>query len=61
MIDIRYLHHIPEEKWDECYLSLINDVYYFYNGIKPDMNDRIICKNGNKYDLSKDNLYRDNN
>lgn len=61
MIDIRYLNYIPLSKRDEVYQSLVNDVYYFYYGIKPNMNDIIICKNGNKYDLSKDNLYRDNN
>ena len=32
------------------------DVYYFYYGIKPDANQKIICMNNNAFDLNKDNL-----
>ena len=38
------------------YNSLVIDIYYFYYGIKPDIYENIICINGNKYDLRKDNL-----
>ena len=56
MINIRYLYYIPLEKRDETYNSLVIDIYYFYYGIKPELNENIICINGNKYDLRKDNL-----
>ena len=56
MINTRYLHYIPVEKRDECYNSLVEDIYYFYFGIKPKPNEKIKCINGNKFDLNKNNL-----
>ena len=54
MINSKYLDYIPTEKHDEIHKSLLRDVYYFYYGIKP---KEVIQKNGNKVDVSKENLY----
>ncbi len=56
MINIKYLDYIPFEKRDEVYKSMVNDVYYFYYGLRPKTNEKIICINGNIYDLDKNNL-----
>ena len=56
MINTRYLNYIPVEKREECYNSMVEDIYYFYFGIKPILNEKIMCINGNKYDLNKNNL-----
>lgn len=56
MINKSYLQYIPEEKQQQCYNSLIKDVYYFYYGIKPNHYQIIKCINGNMYDLDKNNL-----
>ena len=56
MINIKYLHFIPLEKRDDVYKSLVEDIYYFYYGIKPNNYQTIKCMNGNMYDLDKNNL-----
>ena len=56
MINTKYLHYIPLEKRDEIYKSMVEDIYYFYFGIKPKSNEKIKCINGNKFDLNKNNL-----
>ncbi len=56
MLNTKYTKYIPEEKQEEVYKSMIRDIYYFYLGMKTNENDTIICLNGFKYDLSKDNL-----
>jgi hypothetical protein len=40
-----FLKHIPDDKKEE--------VYYFYNNIRPNENERIVILDGNRY---KDNL-----
>ena len=35
---------------------MLNDIYYFYFNIKPNNNQRIICIDKNKFNLSRDNL-----
>ena len=56
MINTRYLHYIPLEKRDETYKSMVEDIYYFYFGIKPKSNEKIICINAKRFDLNKSNL-----
>ena len=56
MINTKYLKYILEEKQDAIYKSMVRDIYYFYHGMKTNENETIICFNGFKYDLSKDNL-----
>lgn len=56
MINIKYLHFIPLEMRDDVYKSLVEDIYYFYFGIKPNNDQTIKCMNGNMYDLDKNNL-----
>ena len=56
MIDSRYLNYIPTEQHDYYRNILLKDVYFFYHGFKVENNIKIICKNGNEYDLSKENL-----
>lgn len=56
MINTRYLQYISEDKRDECYKSMVDDIYYFYYGIRPNKNQLIKCINGNIYDLDKINL-----
>ena len=56
MINTKFLKYIPIEEHEYYYNILLKDVYYFYHGIKIHDNIKIICKNGIKYDLSKDNL-----
>ena len=56
MINPNYLKYIPDDKKDELHRNLIIDVYYFYYGIKPNDNQKIICMNNNAFDLTKENL-----
>lgn len=56
MINTGYRKYISEEKQEEVYKSMIRDIYYFYNGVKPNENETITCLNGLIYDISKDNL-----
>ena len=56
MINTKYLKYILEDKREEVYKSMVRDIYYFYHGMKTNENETIICLNGFKYDLSKDNL-----
>ena len=56
MINQAYLQYIPPDKREECYKSMVEDIYYFYYGIRPKYNDKIICIDNNKYNLDKDNL-----
>ncbi len=56
MIKQSYLQYIPEDKRQQCYNSMVQDVYYFYYGYRPNNNQRIKCINGNTHDLDKNNL-----
>lgn len=56
MIDSTYLMYIPDPKKDECHRNLMNDIYYFYHGVKPNENQIIVCMNSNIFDLDKKNL-----
>ena len=56
MINPLFLEYIPEDKKDEIYYNMIVDIYYFYNDVKPNENERIILLDGNKYNLTKENL-----
>ncbi len=56
MINTRIFKYIPIEEHEYYYNILLQDVYYFYHCIKMHDNIKIICKNGIKYELSKDNL-----
>lgn len=56
IIDKRYLELIDEDKREEAHNNLIRDVYYFYNNYKPNFQERILMKDGNIYNLDKDNL-----
>jgi len=53
MLNPKYLKYIPVEKQEEIHKSLLRDIYYFYHGMKP---DKVIQKNGNKLDVSRENL-----
>ncbi len=56
MINTGYLKYIPEEKQDAIYKSMARDIYFFYHGVKTKDNETVTCLNGNKYDMSKENL-----
>lgn len=56
MINPKFLEYVPDDKKDEIYYNMIVDIYYFYNDVKPNENERIILLDGNKYNLIKDNL-----
>jgi hypothetical protein len=56
MINPNFLKHIPDDKKEEVYYNMIVDIYYFYNNIKPNENERIVVLDGNIYNLTKDNL-----
>jgi len=56
MINPDYLKYIPDAKKDVCHTNLMIDVYYFYYGIKPNENQKIICMNNDIFDMTKENL-----
>jgi len=56
MINTKFLKYIPIEEQEYYYNILLKDIYYFYHAIKIEDNIKIICINGNKWDLSKENL-----
>jgi len=53
MINQSYLKHIPEDKREQCYKSMVEDIYYFYYGVRPGINQKIECINNIKFDLNK--------
>ena len=53
MINPKYLEYIPAEKHEEIHKSLLREIYYFYHGIRP---KEVIQKNGNKLDVSRENI-----
>ena len=53
MLNQKYLKYIPVEKQEEIQKSLLRDIYYLYHGMKA---DKVIQKNGNKLDVSRENL-----
>ena len=55
-VNLKALKYIPFKFRDKCYNSMVNDIYYFYNNIKPNNNQKIICIDGNNLNLSRDNL-----
>jgi len=56
MINPNFMKYIPDDKKQLCYESMIADIYYFYNGIKPTPEEHIVVLDGNYYNLSKGNL-----
>ena len=48
--------YIPLEYKEQCYLSMVIDIYYFYYNNKPKENEMIICIDGNQFNLNKENL-----
>ncbi len=56
MINPEFLKHIPDDKKELIYNNMISDIYYFYNNIKPNENQHIILLDGNRYNLTKENL-----
>jgi len=55
-INMKAFKYIPGELKEQYYNSMLNDVYYFYNNIKPNNNEKIICIDGNELNLSRNNL-----
>ena len=55
-VNLKAFNYIPFEFRDKCYNSMVNDIYYFYNNIKPNNNQKIKCIDGNNLNLSRDNL-----
>ena len=53
-INQKYLEYIPKERQEEIHQSLLKDIYYFYTGMKAE--EEVLQKNGDKIDVSKDNL-----
>jgi len=54
MLNQNYLKYISKEKHEIIHESLLRDIYYFYHGgIKP---QKVLQINGNKNDLTKENL-----
>lgn len=56
MINKKFLDYIDKDKHEIIYEGLIKDVYYFYFNHKLQANERIILKDGNKFNLDKDNM-----
>jgi hypothetical protein len=56
-VNLMAFNYIPFEFRDKCYNYMVNDIYYFYNNIKPNNNQKIICIDGNNLNLSRDNIY----
>ena len=50
------LYGITYKIKDELYNRMVKDIYYFYNGNKPEENQHIIILDGNPYNLEKNNL-----
>ena len=55
-VNLKAFNYIPFEFRDKFYNSMVNDIYYFYNNIKPNNNQKIICIDNNNLNLSRDNL-----
>ena len=55
-VNLKAFKYIPFEYKEKCYNSMVNDIYYFYNNIKPNNNQKIICIDNNKLNLSRNNL-----
>ena len=55
-VNLTAFKYIPYEYKEQCYNSMINDIYYFYNNIKPNNKQKIICIDNNNLNLSRDNL-----
>jgi hypothetical protein len=55
-INFEAFKFIPYEYKEQCYKSMLNDIYYFYYSKKPNKNEKIICIDGNKFNLSRDNI-----
>ena len=56
MINPDYMKYVPDNMRDELYNRMVKDIYYFYNGNKPEENQHIIILDGNPYNLEKNNL-----
>lgn len=56
MINKRYLDFIDKNNHDIIHEGLIKDIYYFYFNHKLQSNEKIILKDGNKFNLDKDNM-----
>jgi hypothetical protein len=55
-VNLAAFKYIPVEYKEQCYKSMVNDIYYFYNNIKPNNNQIVIFIDGNNLNLSRDNL-----
>lgn len=55
-VNLKAFKYIPYEHQEQCYNSMLNDIYYFYYSTRPKNNETIICIDGNKYNLSRNNL-----
>jgi hypothetical protein len=60
-VNLKAFKFIPLEFKEQCYKSMLNDIYYFYHNKRPNNNEKIICIDGNKFNLSRDNLEIINN
>lgn len=49
-VNLTAFKYIPYEYKEQCYNSMINDIYYFNN------KQKIICIDNNNLNLSRDNL-----
>jgi hypothetical protein len=55
-INFSAFKYIPNEFKEQCYNSMKRDIYYFYTGIMTTDNEEIICIDGDRFNLSKNNL-----
>ena len=55
-VNLNAFKYITYEYKEQCYNSMLNDIYYFYYNIKPNNNQKIICIDNNNLNLSRDNL-----
>ena len=50
MLNLGYLKYISANKQEEMHQSLLRDIYYFYNGVKP---EEVIQRDGEKSNVSR--------
>lgn len=57
LINEKYVDMIDFDKRDYIHDILLRDIYYFYFGIKVIKPNCIKCRDNNKFNVSKTNLY----